>query len=98
MMQRSGDGAQACLVLRRSTVLSFSEYEYHWHSHEEQDEFFYVVDGKLLIELEGHPTVELQSHGHCSYSDASSAAMNHSYAPINEGCAGQPWMIPTSCQ
>ena len=33
--------------------------EYHWHSHEDEDEFFYVVDGKLLIELEGHPTVEL---------------------------------------
>ena len=33
--------------------------EYHWHSHEDQDEFFYVVDGRLLIELEGHPTVEL---------------------------------------
>ena len=28
--------------------------EYHWHSHEDQDEFYYVVHGKLLIELEGH--------------------------------------------
>ena len=33
--------------------------EYHWHKHEGQDEFFYVIEGKLLIELEGHPTVEL---------------------------------------
>src|SRR4030081_1885424 len=35
--------------------------EYHWHSHHGQDEFFYVVEGRLLIELEGHPTVELGS-------------------------------------
>jgi quercetin dioxygenase-like cupin family protein len=26
--------------------------EYHWHKHEEDDEFFFVVDGKLLIDLE----------------------------------------------
>jgi quercetin dioxygenase-like cupin family protein len=26
--------------------------EYHWHKHDEDDEFFYVVDGKLLIDLE----------------------------------------------
>ena len=27
--------------------------EYHWHKHEEDDEFFYVVEGQLLIDLEG---------------------------------------------
>ena len=32
--------------------------EYHWHKHEHDDEFFYVVEGKLLIDLEGR-TVEL---------------------------------------
>lgn len=32
--------------------------EYHWHKHDHDDEFFYVVEGKLLIELEGR-TVEL---------------------------------------
>ena len=26
--------------------------EYHWHSHSDIDEFFYVVDGRLLIDLE----------------------------------------------
>jgi quercetin dioxygenase-like cupin family protein len=26
--------------------------EYHWHKHEDDDEFFFVVDGKLLIDLE----------------------------------------------
>jgi mannose-6-phosphate isomerase-like protein (cupin superfamily) len=27
--------------------------EYHWHKHDNDDEFFYVVDGELLIDLEG---------------------------------------------
>ena len=37
--------------------------EYHWHKHEHDDEFFYVVEGRLLIDLEGR-TVELQPrHG-----------------------------------
>jgi mannose-6-phosphate isomerase-like protein (cupin superfamily) len=32
--------------------------EYHWHKHDRDDEFFYVVDGKLLIDLQER-TVEL---------------------------------------
>jgi mannose-6-phosphate isomerase-like protein (cupin superfamily) len=32
--------------------------EYHWHKHDTEDEFFYVVDGRFLIDLEGR-TVEL---------------------------------------
>jgi len=32
--------------------------DYHWHKHEEEDEFFYVVEGKLMIDLENR-TVEL---------------------------------------
>jgi cupin superfamily acireductone dioxygenase involved in methionine salvage len=27
------------------------EGEYHWHKHDEDDEFFYVVDGELLIDV-----------------------------------------------
>jgi mannose-6-phosphate isomerase-like protein (cupin superfamily) len=27
--------------------------EYHWHKHEDLDEFFYCVEGTLLIDLEG---------------------------------------------
>jgi mannose-6-phosphate isomerase-like protein (cupin superfamily) len=33
--------------------------EYHWHKHDNDDEFFYVVEGLLLIDLEGR-TVELR--------------------------------------
>jgi mannose-6-phosphate isomerase-like protein (cupin superfamily) len=32
--------------------------EYHWHKHDRDDEFFYVVEGRFFIDLEGR-TVEL---------------------------------------
>ena len=32
--------------------------EFHWHKHEKEDEFFYVVEGCFVIDLEGR-TVEL---------------------------------------
>jgi mannose-6-phosphate isomerase-like protein (cupin superfamily) len=32
--------------------------EYHWHKHDDEDEFFYVVSGRFLIDLEGR-TVDL---------------------------------------
>jgi mannose-6-phosphate isomerase-like protein (cupin superfamily) len=35
------------------------EGEFHWHKHDNEDEFFFVVDGELLIDLEGE-TVELK--------------------------------------
>lgn len=35
--------------------------EFHWHQHEKEDEFFYVVSGRLLIDLEDR-TMELSSN------------------------------------
>jgi mannose-6-phosphate isomerase-like protein (cupin superfamily) len=32
--------------------------EFHWHKHDEEDEFFYVVEGRFLIDLDDR-TVEL---------------------------------------
>jgi mannose-6-phosphate isomerase-like protein (cupin superfamily) len=34
------------------------EGEYHWHKHDHDDEFFFVLEGQLLIDLEGR-TIEL---------------------------------------
>jgi len=34
------------------------EGEYHWHKHDNDDEFFFVLEGKLLIDLEDK-TIEL---------------------------------------
>ena len=31
--------------------------EYHWHKHDNDDEFFFVLEGQLLIDLEGE-TIE----------------------------------------
>jgi mannose-6-phosphate isomerase-like protein (cupin superfamily) len=28
------------------------EGEYHWHKHENDDEFFFVIEGKLFVDLE----------------------------------------------
>jgi mannose-6-phosphate isomerase-like protein (cupin superfamily) len=38
--------------------LGVVEGDYHWHKHDADDEFFYVVDGRFLIDLEDR-TVEL---------------------------------------
>src|SRR6202046_5225794 len=47
-----------CQVNESVVRLGVFEGEYHWHKHEADDEFFYVLEGKLLIDLEGR-TVEL---------------------------------------
>ena len=47
-----------CQVNASVVLLGVIEGEYHWHKHDSDDEFFYVVEGKLLIDLEGR-TVEL---------------------------------------
>lgn len=36
------------------------EGEYHWHKHEEDDEFFFTLEGAFLIDLEDR-TVELKA-------------------------------------
>jgi mannose-6-phosphate isomerase-like protein (cupin superfamily) len=38
--------------------LGIVEGEYHWHKHDNDDEFFFVLSGQLLIDLEGE-TIEL---------------------------------------
>lgn len=38
--------------------LGIVEGEYHWHKHDNDDEFFFVLQGQLLIDLEGQ-TIEL---------------------------------------
>ena len=47
-----------CRVNESVVRLGIVRGDYHWHKHDADDEFFYVVEGRLLIELEGR-TVEL---------------------------------------
>jgi mannose-6-phosphate isomerase-like protein (cupin superfamily) len=41
-----------CQVDESVVRLGVVQGEYHWHKHEKEDEFFYVVSGQLLIDLE----------------------------------------------
>jgi mannose-6-phosphate isomerase-like protein (cupin superfamily) len=49
-----------CRVNDAVARLGVLQGEFHWHKHEREDEFFFVLDGKLLIDLEGR-TVELEA-------------------------------------
>ena len=42
--------------------LGILEGEFHWHKHDDQDEFFLVLDGELLIDIEDRDTVTLTQH------------------------------------
>jgi len=39
--------------------LGVVEGEFHWHKHDNEDEFFYVVSGRLFIDVENKDSVEL---------------------------------------
>ena len=47
-----------CQVNGSVIRLGVVQGEYHWHKHDNDDEFFYVVEGKLFIDFEGR-TAEL---------------------------------------
>jgi mannose-6-phosphate isomerase-like protein (cupin superfamily) len=47
-----------CQVNGSVVRLGVVKGEYHWHKHDYDDEFFYVIEGALLIDLEER-TVEL---------------------------------------
>jgi mannose-6-phosphate isomerase-like protein (cupin superfamily) len=44
---------QSLTEVNNSVVrLGIVEGEYHWHKHDNDDEFFFVLDGQLFIDLE----------------------------------------------
>ena len=47
-----------CRVNDSVVRLGIVQGDYHWHRHDDEDEFFYVVSGRLQIELEER-TVDL---------------------------------------
>ena len=48
-----------CRVNDSVVRVGIIEGEYHWHKHDNEDEFFYTVEGLLLIDL-GGKTIELK--------------------------------------
>jgi mannose-6-phosphate isomerase-like protein (cupin superfamily) len=54
---------QTLTTVNESVVrLGVIEGEFHWHKHVDDDEFFLVLDGELLIDLDGGETVTLKRH------------------------------------
>ena len=47
-----------CRVNDSAVRLGVIQGEYHWHKHDTEDEFFFVLEGRFLIDLEGE-TVDL---------------------------------------
>jgi mannose-6-phosphate isomerase-like protein (cupin superfamily) len=48
-----------CQVDKSVVRLGVVHGEYHWHKHDNEDEFFYVVSGQLLIDLEKDRCIDL---------------------------------------
>jgi mannose-6-phosphate isomerase-like protein (cupin superfamily) len=42
--------------------LGVLEGDFHWHKHDRDDEFFLVLEGRLLIDIEDGETIELAPH------------------------------------
>jgi len=54
---------QTLTTVNSSVVrLGVIEGEFHWHKHDEEDEFFLVLEGELVIDVEGAEAVTLQPH------------------------------------
>ena len=49
-----------CRVNDSVVRLGVVEGEFHWHKHDDEDEFFYVVSGRLFVDIENGPSVELR--------------------------------------
>ena len=50
-----------CLVNDCVTRLGVFEGEFHWHKHDREDEFFFVLEGNLFLDIEGRPTASLRA-------------------------------------
>ena len=48
-----------CRVNESVVRLGVVEGEFHWHKHDDEDEFFFVLSGRLFVDVEGGPSVEL---------------------------------------
>ena len=51
-----------CQVNDSVVRLGIIKGEYHWHKHDNEDEFFFTLDGELLLDIEGKDSVTLKQH------------------------------------
>ena len=52
-----------CQVNQAVVRLGVMQGEYHWHKHDADDEFFYVLEGQLLVDLEDRTVTLNPRHG-----------------------------------
>jgi mannose-6-phosphate isomerase-like protein (cupin superfamily) len=50
-----------CQVNDSVVRLGVVQGEYHWHKHDDLDEFFYCVDGLLLVDVQGQDGIEART-------------------------------------
>ena len=51
-----------CQVNDSVVRLGILHGEYHWHKHDKEDEFFFTLQGELIIDIEAAESVKLQAH------------------------------------
>jgi len=51
-----------CKVNESVVQLGILKGEYHWHKHNVEDEFFFTLNGELLIDIENSETITLKQH------------------------------------
>src|SRR5712672_2831488 len=52
-----------CRVNDSVVRLGVMQGEYHWHKHDNDDEFFFVLSGRFIIDLEGRSIELLPNQG-----------------------------------
>jgi mannose-6-phosphate isomerase-like protein (cupin superfamily) len=51
-----------CKVNESVVRLGILKGEYHWHKHDNEDEFFMTLNGELLLDIEDKDTVTLKQY------------------------------------
>lgn len=51
-----------CQVNDSVVRLGILHGEYHWHKHDREDEFFFTLEGRLIIDIEGRDEVTLDRY------------------------------------
>ena len=73
-----------CKVNESVVRLGSVQGEYHWHKHDDDDEFFFVLSGRFIVDLEGRSVELLPNHGfvvpkgvlHCTRAPEKSVILN----------------------
>jgi mannose-6-phosphate isomerase-like protein (cupin superfamily) len=54
-----------CQVNDSVVRLGILQGEYHWHKHDKEEEFFFTLEGKLILDIKGRESIELHQYQGC---------------------------------